>query len=101
MVDYATIEEEKTRRLVSWFQGGKPGPIKIDIELHRRCNLSCLSCSRRSDPKFERINEFSKTIEMPKEKWLAIVRQAAASASWNGMWQEAVTRPCCPMSRSL
>ena len=51
--------------------------MKIDIEIHRRCNLFCYSCSRRDDPKFSWLNEFSKQIEMPKEKWLSIVDEAA------------------------
>jgi len=69
-------EKEKIKRLLNWFKGIKQGPFKIDIELHRRCNLSCLSCSRRADEKYEHINEFSKTIEMSLEKWLNIVREA-------------------------
>ncbi|MFH1850426.1 MAG: radical SAM protein [archaeon] len=71
------LEREKIRRLVSWHKGRPTGPVKIDIELHRRCNLTCLSCSRRADEKYGRINEFSRTIEMPKEKWVSIVREAA------------------------
>lgn len=70
-------EIEKQRRLLNWYKGKKEGPFKIDIELHRRCNLRCLSCSRRADPKYDYVNEFSKTIEMPKEKWLSIVDEAA------------------------
>jgi len=76
------FDKEKTRRLLSWYQGKKQGPFKIDIELHRRCNLDCLSCSRRADEKFGKINEFSKTIEMPVEKWMSIVDQAAALGVW-------------------
>lgn len=71
------IDREKIQRLKLWQKGQRAGPLKIDIELHRRCNLSCLSCSRRSDDKFGRINEFSEQIEMPKEKWLSIVDEAA------------------------
>ncbi len=71
------LEQEKIKRLVNWYLGKKEGPFKIDIEIHRRCNLKCLSCSRRADEKFEYINEFSRTIEMPKEKWLEIIEQAA------------------------
>lgn len=71
------LEQEKINRLLSWYQGRKQGPFKIDIEIHRRCNLKCLSCSRREDEKYSHINEFSKSIEMSKEKWLSIVEQAA------------------------
>ncbi len=71
------LELEKINRLVDWQRGIEKGPFKIDVELHRRCNLCCLSCSRRADEKYEHINEFSKTIEMPLEKWLRIVKEAA------------------------
>lgn len=71
------FEEEKIHRLLNWYKGKKQPPFKIDIEIHRRCNLRCLSCSRRADAKYEYINEFSKTIELPKEKWLNIIDQAA------------------------
>ncbi len=70
-------DRDKIRRLRIWERGGKTGPLKVDIELHRRCNLKCLSCSRRSDEKFGSINEFSKNIEMPVEKWLSIIDEAA------------------------
>lgn len=72
------LDREKVRRLHLWEGGGSAGPLKMDIELHRRCNLSCLSCSRRSDPKYEWINEFSRKIEMPLQKWLSVVDEAAA-----------------------
>lgn len=71
------FEQEKIIRLLNWYEGKKQAPFKIDIEIHRRCNLKCLSCSRRADKKYDYINEFSETIEMPKEKWLSIVDQAA------------------------
>ncbi len=71
-------EKEKYRRILEQFRGHKAPPFKIDIELHRRCNSRCLSCSRRSDPNYENINEYSKKVEMPKEKWLSIIEEAAA-----------------------
>lgn len=72
------LEREKTSRLLDWSRGQPRGPFKIDIEIHRRCNLRCLSCSRRADEKYSYINEFSRTIEMPVERWLAIADEAAA-----------------------
>ena len=71
------IDKEKIRRLRIWQEGGTAGPVKMDIEIHRRCNLFCYSCSRRDDPKFSWLNDFSKQIEMPREKWLSIVDEAA------------------------
>ena len=70
-------EFEKYRRILEWFKGNPQPPFKIDIELHRRCNLRCLSCSRRASPDYERLNEISKSLEMPLEKWLEIVEEAA------------------------
>jgi len=70
-------EKEKYRRILEQFKGSKAPPFKIDLELHRRCNSRCLSCSRRSDPNYDSINEYSEKVEMPKEKWLSIVEEAA------------------------
>jgi MoaA/NifB/PqqE/SkfB family radical SAM enzyme len=69
-------EREMYKRIINWFRGKWQPPFKIDLELHRRCNLKCWSCSRRSDPNYEKINEISKKIELPKEKWLEIVEEA-------------------------
>jgi MoaA/NifB/PqqE/SkfB family radical SAM enzyme len=70
-------EKEKYLRILDWFEGKKRGPFKIDLELHRRCNSRCLSCSRRADPNYERINEYSAKVEMPLSKWMEIVEEAA------------------------
>ncbi len=70
-------ERNKIRRILDWFRGENPGPWKIDIELHRRCNLRCLSCSRRGADSYEKINEHSKEIEMSTEKWLEIIDEAS------------------------
>lgn len=77
MVKVDAHEKEKYKRILSWLKGRWNPPFKIDLELHRRCNLRCWSCSRRSSPDYERLNEISKTLEMPKEKWLKIVKEAA------------------------
>ncbi|MDI6826341.1 MAG: radical SAM protein [Candidatus Aenigmarchaeota archaeon] len=69
-------EREMYRRILNWFKGKKQPPFKIDLELHRRCNLSCLMCSRRSDPSYERINEYSEKVEIQKKKWLSIIEEA-------------------------
>lgn len=70
-------ELEEYKRVLNWFKGKKQPPFKVDIELHRRCNSRCLSCSRRASLDYERLNEISKTLEMPLEKWLSIVDEAA------------------------
>jgi MoaA/NifB/PqqE/SkfB family radical SAM enzyme len=70
-------ETENYRRILNWFKGKKQPPFKIDVELHRRCNSRCLSCSRRASPDYERLNEISKKLEMPLGKWLEIVEEAA------------------------
>lgn len=70
-------ELESYRRILRWFKGKKQPPFKIDLELHRRCNSRCLSCSRRASLDYEKLNEISKKLEMPLEKWLRIVDEAA------------------------
>jgi MoaA/NifB/PqqE/SkfB family radical SAM enzyme len=70
-------ELKQYKRILKWFKGKKQAPFKIDVELHRRCNSMCLSCSRRASPDYERLNEISKSLEMPLEKWLSIVDEAA------------------------
>jgi len=70
-------EAECYRRVLEWFRKRKQPPFKIDVELHRRCNLKCLSCSRRASSDYDRLNEISKQLEMPLEKWLSIVDEAA------------------------
>lgn len=70
-------ERSKISRILGWFKGEKPGPWKIDVEFHRRCNLRCLSCSRRSADNYEDLNEHSKKIEMSTDRWLEIIDEAA------------------------
>jgi len=69
------IEKEKLTRLVNWHNGKKCGPIKIDAELHRRCNLRCLPCCRRAPEGFD-YNKDSIENELPLKKWLSIVGEA-------------------------
>ena len=66
--------EEKIKRLVSWYNGEKNGPIQIDAELHKRCNLMCLPCSRQAT-NFN-INADSIKNELPVKKWVSIVKEA-------------------------
>lgn len=69
-------EREMNKRILNWFNGKWQPPFKIDLELHRRCNLKCWSCSRRADPNYDKINDYSKKVELPKEKWLSIIKEA-------------------------
>jgi MoaA/NifB/PqqE/SkfB family radical SAM enzyme len=70
-------EAENYRRILKWFKGKKQPPFKIDLELHRRCNSRCLSCSRRASRDYGKLNEISEKLEMPVEKWLGVVDEAA------------------------
>lgn len=70
-------EIENYRRILEGLKGREQNPFKIDVELHRRCNLKCLSCSRRASLDYEKLNEISKEIEMPTQRWLEIVDEAA------------------------
>lgn len=69
------IEKEKIRRLIRWYKQKPAPPFKIDVELHRRCNLRCLPCLRQHQG--FNFNEDSKKHEIPLAKWLNIVNQAA------------------------
>lgn len=68
------IEEEKIRRMVNWYKDIPSPPFKIDVELHRRCNLKCLPCSRRGCD-FD-MNRDSEKKELSLKKWLQIVKEA-------------------------
>ena len=68
------INKEIIRRLASWHRGKKEGPIQIDVELHKRCNLKCIFCVRYNE--HEVLNRKSKEKEMSTEKWLEIVEEA-------------------------
>ncbi len=69
-------ELEKCERIITQLNGNSAPPFKIDLELHRRCNLNCLSCSRRSAQNYGSINEYSEKVEMSTERWLDIVDEA-------------------------
>ncbi len=68
------IEEERIKRLIKWHKGKKAAPLKVDVELHKRCNLKCLPCSRQASD-FD-LNEESKKKELPLRKWIEIVHEA-------------------------
>lgn len=68
------LGNERISRLVSWSKGIPQGPAQLDIELHKRCNLNCLPCSRYGHS--ESINYESKRHEMPIATWISIIKQA-------------------------
>lgn len=68
------INRERTRRLAEWYRGNKCGPVQLDAELHKRCNLKCSFCPRSAAT--HDINAESKSKEMPLEKWLGVVKEA-------------------------
>ena len=70
-----SIEEERFRRLIAWHNGELVGPIHIDVELHTRCNLFCIYCTR--DTRGIELNAESKKTELPLRTWLSLVKQAA------------------------
>jgi len=53
---------------------GKAGPVRIDAEITRQCNLNCIFCSRRASS--VDLNEESKRVEMPKERWVELARES-------------------------
>lgn len=70
------IEEERFRRLIAWHNGNRVGPIHIDVELHKRCNLNCIVCSR--DTRGVELNAESRRSELPPRRWLSLVKEAAS-----------------------
>lgn len=69
------INKERIRRLSSWNKGKKEGPLQIDAELHKRCNLKCAFCARYDD--HERLNKESKINEMTTKRWTEIIEETA------------------------
>jgi MoaA/NifB/PqqE/SkfB family radical SAM enzyme len=70
-------------RICKWFEGEKKGPIRIDAEITRQCNSNCIFCSRRAS-KID-LNEESKRVEMPKERWIELAKESAnlGVREWN------------------
>jgi MoaA/NifB/PqqE/SkfB family radical SAM enzyme len=75
--------EDYAFRMERWLKGEKIGPLRIDAELHRRCNLNCVMCARRNSQ--IDMTEESKKIEMPTQKWIEIVRESGemGTRAWN------------------
>ena len=69
------INRERIKRLANWYFGKKEGPIHIDAELHKRCNLNCSFCPR-SGSGYD-LNAESKAKEMFAEQWIKTVRDAS------------------------
>ncbi|MEM5829505.1 MAG: radical SAM protein [Candidatus Aenigmatarchaeota archaeon] len=68
------INKERIRRLANWYRGKKEGPVQIDVELHKRCNLRCIFCARFEN--HEKLNKESKKYEMPLDRWLSVIEEA-------------------------
>ncbi len=74
---------EYSIRMQRWLNGKKLPPVRIDAELHRRCNLNCLHCNRRSSK--EDMNKQSLRIEIPDRYWLRLAHESGKQGvkSWN------------------
>lgn len=70
-------------RIQRWLSGEALPPVRIDAELHRRCNLKCLHCIRRCSK--SDMTEESKKIEVEEERWLDVVKESGKMGvkSWN------------------
>ncbi|MFH8119392.1 MAG: radical SAM protein [Candidatus Aenigmatarchaeota archaeon] len=62
--------EEIEKRLKSWFNGKKEGPVRMELHLTDKCNLNCIFCWRVK-------SKISNEKELSKGKLLDIVREAA------------------------
>ncbi|MFH1850415.1 MAG: radical SAM protein [archaeon] len=77
------IARLRAMRFMSWENGIEAPPLKIDAELHTRCNLKCRACTRQgAGPD---LNMRSMKREMPLGKWLDIVEESyrAGVLIWN------------------
>ncbi|MDI6826334.1 MAG: radical SAM protein [Candidatus Aenigmarchaeota archaeon] len=63
------VNKERIRRLANWFKGKKEGPVQIDAELHKVCNLNCIFCAKYN-------HEINEKNGITVERWLEIVEEA-------------------------
>jgi len=70
-------------RMNRWFNKVPTGPLRVDAEITRRCNLNCVFCSRRASK--INLTEESKSIELPKERWVELARESGelGAKNWN------------------
>lgn len=76
---------EYADRMEEWFKGVKQPPIRIDAELHTRCNLNCRMCARRGST-YENLTEDERNkIELPVKKWVKIAEESGKMGvkAWN------------------
>lgn len=74
---------EYSIRMQRWLSGKKLPPVRIDAELHRRCNLNCMHCNRRAS--LTDLTEQSKSLEVPDEHWIRLAKESGKLGvkSWN------------------
>ena len=74
---------EYSSRMQRMLKGKRLPPLRIDAEPHRRCNLKCVHCARELAD--YNINEYSKRVEVPEERWYEIARESGDMGvkSWN------------------
>ncbi|MBU4501120.1 MAG: radical SAM protein, partial [Nanoarchaeota archaeon] len=60
----------ETQALIDWTEGKSGKPYRIQLEPTYKCNLKCVYCSRHNQT-------FDYESELPTEKWIEIVRDAA------------------------
>ena len=68
--------EEYAYRMEEWSKGRRLGPIRIDAELHTRCNLNCRICDRRNSIYDKLSEEERNKMEMSTEKWVRIAEES-------------------------
>jgi len=77
--------EEYAHRMEEWSKGRKLGPIRIDAELHTRCDLNCRICDRRNSI-YDKLKEEERVrMEMPAKKWVSIAEESGKIGvkAWN------------------
>lgn len=67
-------EGERLEFLRAWMRGNSPGPHTLEIHPTYRCNLKCPYCQYHAA---RTRNELNLDAEMPIERWLALLDEAA------------------------
>jgi MoaA/NifB/PqqE/SkfB family radical SAM enzyme len=68
-----------------WLEGKPMAPIRIDAELHTRCNSRCIMCARRVSVYPNLTERQRRKMEMPPRKWIRIAEESGKMGvrMWN------------------
>jgi MoaA/NifB/PqqE/SkfB family radical SAM enzyme len=84
--------DEISRRLESWAEGKREGPVRVELHPTDRCNLSCIFCWRSATRKksFPEISE-RRILKIPKEAAELGVKEWVVSGGGEPLMRKEVT----------